>query len=103
MAWHAKNGSNLMEQGEGPIRVVQWATGKLGPESLRQIIDHPDLELAGVYVYSKAKAGNDARGLARGAGVDLALTDTLVDRGMADEAARDARETAAGRQYPGGG
>jgi hypothetical protein len=51
-----------MGQGEGPIRVVQWATGKLGPESLRQIIDHPDLELAGVYVYSKAKAGNDARG-----------------------------------------
>lgn len=31
-----------------PIRVVQWATGNLGAESLRQIIDHPDLELAGV-------------------------------------------------------
>ncbi|MCK9542817.1 MAG: hypothetical protein M0R03_12390 [Novosphingobium sp.] len=43
-----------------PYRVVQWATGKLGAESLRRIIDHPGLELAGVYVYSDAKAGKDA-------------------------------------------
>ena len=49
-----------MAKTRGPIRVVQWATGKLGSESLRQIIDHPDLELAGVYVYSDAKAGADA-------------------------------------------
>lgn len=45
---------------KGPIRVIQWATGKLGAESLRQIIDHPDLELAGVYVYSDVKADKDA-------------------------------------------
>jgi hypothetical protein len=43
-----------------PFRVVQWATGKLGSESLRRIIDHRDLELAGVYVYSAAKTGRDA-------------------------------------------
>lgn len=46
-----------------PYRVVQWATGKLGSESLRQIIDHPDLELAGLYVYSDAKVGRDAGAL----------------------------------------
>ncbi len=43
-----------------PYRIVQWATGTLGKEGLRQIIDHPDLELAGVYVYSAAKTGVDA-------------------------------------------
>lgn len=43
-----------------PYRVLQWATGLLGKEALRQIIDHPDLELAGVFVYSAGKAGEDA-------------------------------------------
>ena len=42
------------------IRVVQWATGNIGSRSLREIIDHPDLTLAGVYVTSAAKAGRDA-------------------------------------------
>lgn len=46
-----------------PYRIVQWATGKLGAESLRQILDHPDLELAGLYVYSDAKVGKDAGAL----------------------------------------
>jgi 2,4-diaminopentanoate dehydrogenase len=44
----------------GPYRVVQWATGNIGLRSLRSVIDHPDLELVGVYVYSEAKAGQDA-------------------------------------------
>ena len=41
-------------------RVVQWATGNVGLRSLRAVIEHPDLELVGVYVYSDAKAGKDA-------------------------------------------
>jgi len=41
-------------------RVIQWATGGVGIWSLRQIIDHPDLELVGVLVYSAAKDGIDA-------------------------------------------
>jgi 2,4-diaminopentanoate dehydrogenase len=41
-------------------RVVQWATGNVGLEALRAIIDHPDLELAGVLVYSADKDGADA-------------------------------------------
>ncbi len=45
--------------GDG-YRVVQWATGNIGLRSLRAVIDHPDLELVGLYVYSEDKAGRDA-------------------------------------------
>jgi 2,4-diaminopentanoate dehydrogenase len=47
-----------------PLRVVQWATGNIGARSLRHVIEHPALELAGVYVTSAAKAGKDAGDLA---------------------------------------
>jgi hypothetical protein len=43
-----------------PYRVVQWATGNVGLRSLRVVIEHPDLELVGLYVYSEAKVGKDA-------------------------------------------
>jgi 4-hydroxy-tetrahydrodipicolinate reductase len=43
-----------------PYRVVQWATGNVGLRSLRVVIEHPDLELVGLYVYSESKAGKDA-------------------------------------------
>jgi hypothetical protein len=43
-----------------PYRVVQWATGNIGLRSLRAVIEHPELELVGLYVYSDAKAGRDA-------------------------------------------
>jgi hypothetical protein len=42
------------------LRVVQWATGNIGGRSLRGVIRHPDLELAGVVVFSREKAGVDA-------------------------------------------
>ncbi len=42
------------------LRVVQWATGPVGREALRAIIGHPDLDLAGVVVYSADKEGVDA-------------------------------------------
>ena len=42
------------------LRVVQWATGNIGARALRGVIQHPELELAGVYVTSAAKAGKDA-------------------------------------------
>ena len=41
-------------------RVIQWATGSMGKACLRAVIDHPDLELAGLLVYSESKAGKDA-------------------------------------------
>jgi hypothetical protein len=40
-------------------RVVQWATGNIGTRSLRAVIEHPDLDLVGVFVYSEDKAGRD--------------------------------------------
>jgi len=43
-----------------PYRVVQWATGNIGTRALRTVIEHPRLDLAGVYVYSADKAGHDA-------------------------------------------
>lgn len=41
-------------------RVVQWATGNIGARALRGVIEHPALDLAGVYVHSPDKAGTDA-------------------------------------------
>ena len=40
-------------------RVVQWATGAQGVESIRAILDRPDLELVGARVYSDEKDGLD--------------------------------------------
>ncbi len=58
-------------------RVIQWSTGNVGAHTLRSIVLHPDLELAGVWVHSQAKAGKDAAelcGLPEPTGV-LATTD----------------------------
>ena len=41
-------------------RVVQWATGNVGSRSLRTIIEHPRLQLVGLYVSSPEKVGKDA-------------------------------------------
>ena len=63
-------------------RVVQWATGNIGTRSLRSVIEHPGLELAGVYVHSDDKAGRDAGELC---GLDATgvLATTDVDEIMA--------------------
>jgi hypothetical protein len=44
----------------GTYRVVQWATGTIGARSLRGVVEHPNLSLAGLYVYAPEKAGRDA-------------------------------------------
>jgi len=41
-------------------RVAQWATGRIGTASLRELIRSPQFELVGVYVHSAAKEGKDA-------------------------------------------
>jgi 2,4-diaminopentanoate dehydrogenase len=66
-------------------RVVQWATGNIGARALRAVIEHPDLELAGVFVYSDHKAGRDAGelcGLGEPAGVAATrdIHDVLASR-----------------------
>lgn len=40
--------------------MIQWATGNIGSRSLRAVIEHPDFELAGLWVSSPAKVGQDA-------------------------------------------
>ena len=41
-------------------RVIQWGTGNVGLFALRCLIEHPQIELAGVWVHSAEKAGRDA-------------------------------------------
>jgi hypothetical protein len=55
-------------------RVIQWATGHVGKHALRAIAQHPDLELAGLWVSSDAKAGRDAGELCGIARVGVAAT-----------------------------
>jgi 4-hydroxy-tetrahydrodipicolinate reductase len=43
-----------------PLRVVQWGTGNIGARSLQAVIEHPALELVGVFVYADDKVGRDA-------------------------------------------
>src|SRR5262245_54385785 len=42
------------------LRVIQWSTGNVGRLTLRAILGHPELELAGVWVHGEKKAGRDA-------------------------------------------
>lgn len=58
------------------MRVVQWSTGNVGRHALAGIAAHPDLELAGVWVSSQAKAGRDAGELA---GIDNLGVTTTTD------------------------
>jgi len=41
-------------------RVVQWATGNVGSRALRMVIEHPRMELVGLWVSSANKVGKDA-------------------------------------------
>jgi len=41
-------------------RVIQWSTGNVGTYALRHVIDHPELELVGLWVHSDSKVGRDA-------------------------------------------
>jgi 4-hydroxy-tetrahydrodipicolinate reductase len=50
----------MVDESAGPLRVVQWATGNIGSRSLRHVIEHPALTLAGLHVYSPDKVGRDA-------------------------------------------
>lgn len=39
---------------------MQWATGTVGSIALRSLIERPEFQLVGAYVYDRAKAGRDA-------------------------------------------
>jgi 2,4-diaminopentanoate dehydrogenase len=60
-------------------RVVQWATGNIGARSLRGVIEHPDLTLVGLYVYSPDKVGRDAGELGGRSGPTGVLATNSID------------------------
>jgi 2,4-diaminopentanoate dehydrogenase len=41
-------------------KVIQWSTGNVGRHAVRLIVEHPELELVGLWVHSEEKAGRDA-------------------------------------------
>ena len=47
-----------------PIKVIQISTGNVGTHALRGILQHPGLELAGLWVHGADKVGQDAGTLA---------------------------------------
>jgi 4-hydroxy-tetrahydrodipicolinate reductase len=67
-------------------RVIQWATGNTGSRALREVIRHPELELAGVLVYDPAKDGVDAGALCGEAPTGVRAT---TDRGSVLRLAAD--------------
>jgi 4-hydroxy-tetrahydrodipicolinate reductase len=60
-------------------RVVQWATGNVGSRALRRAIEHPQVELVGVYVHSADKVGRDAGELAGIGRIGVAATHSIED------------------------
>jgi 2,4-diaminopentanoate dehydrogenase len=55
-------------------RVIQWATGTVGVHAVPAIVAHPQLELAGLWVHSDAKAGRDAGEVCGGPPVGVTAT-----------------------------
>ena len=60
-------------------RVAQWATGNVGSRALRHVIEHPQMELVGVWVSNPAKVGKDAGELAGTAATGIKATNSIDD------------------------
>jgi hypothetical protein len=58
-------------------KIIQWATGSMGKTCLRAIIDHPHMELVGVYVYSDKKVGLDAGNIAHRPATGVLATNNI--------------------------
>jgi 2,4-diaminopentanoate dehydrogenase len=59
-AWNNQSAMQASNPARPNYRVVQWATGNIGTRAMRAVIEHPDMTLVGVHVYSEDKAGRDA-------------------------------------------
>ena len=59
-----------------PYRVIQHSTGNVGTHALRAVIEHPDLELVGLWVHSPDKVGRDAGELCGLPPVGVVATET---------------------------
>ena len=61
------------------LRVVQWATGSVGVAAIKGVLEHPELDLVGCWVHSKAKAGKDVGEIVGTAPLGVIATDSLDD------------------------
>lgn len=61
------------------LRVIQWGTGVSGVRALKAVIDHPAMELAGLWVHSPAKVGRDAGDLADRAATGILATSNVAE------------------------
>ena len=61
------------------LRVFQFATGNVGSEMVGRIVEHPDLELVGLYCYSPDKVGRDAGEIVGMAPLGVMATGELAD------------------------
>jgi len=61
------------------LRVFQFATGNVGSEVLQRIVQHPDLELAGLFCYSADKVGRDAGEIVGMAPLGVVATGDVAD------------------------
>ena len=62
-----------------PFRVFQFATGNVGTEMVKRIVEHPDLELIGLYCYSEEKIGRDAGAIAGIGALGVEATNRIED------------------------
>ena len=65
--------------GKEKYRVAQWITGHTGRIQLKNIIEHPDMELAACYVHSEEKVGKDAGEIAGIRPVGVKATNRIED------------------------
>lgn len=63
-------------------KVIVWGTGVVGKLVIRELLDHPSFELAGVIVHDPAKDGRDVGELVGGEPAGLSAT-TYVDAALA--------------------
>jgi 4-hydroxy-tetrahydrodipicolinate reductase len=61
------------------LRVFQIATGNVGSEMVGRIVEHPDLELVGLYCYSSDKVGLDAGEIVGMASLGVRATGDVAD------------------------
>jgi hypothetical protein len=67
-----------MSASERPLRVVQWTTGNVARQAIASIVERPELDLVGVYAFTKDKVGKDAGELAGlGRSLGIAATDDI--------------------------
>jgi len=58
-------------------RVIQWATGGVGRAAIEAVQAHPDLEMAGCWVHSPAKDGQDIGTLTGGDPIGIAASSDI--------------------------